>query len=201
MKQKILSILSVRKELLTRKVSLFTPQEFQRIFKSSHPQTKYFLETYAKQGMFLRLKPGLYAFEGRMPSGEEIANALYQPSYLSFEYVLARHGIIPEIVYALTSATTKPTRIFTAANLGFEYFKIKKQAFTGYGLVQDGRDRTRSVLIAEPEKAVVDYLYFVSLGKRDLNDRMTIKGLDLKKIIRYAKLFERPGLMQLIKNL
>lgn len=201
MKQRILSVLSVRKELLARRVSLFTPQEFQRIFKSSHPQTKYFLETYAKQGMFVRLKPGLYAFEGRMPSGEEIANAIYQPSYLSFEYALARHGIIPEIVYALTSATTKPTRTFTAADLGFEYFKIKKQAFTGYGLVKDGRDRTRSVLLAEPEKAVVDFLYFVSLGKREPNDRMTTKGLNRKKITRYAKLFQRPGLMRLIQNL
>lgn len=201
MKQKSLSVLSVRKELLARRVSLFTPQEFQRIFGSSHPQTKYFLETYAKQGMFVRLKPGLYAFEGRMPSGEEIANALYQPSYLSFEYALARNGIIPEIVYSLTSATTKPTRTFAAADLGFEYFKIKKQAFTGYELVQDGRDRARRVLVAEPEKAVADYLYFVSLGRRELNDRMIIKGLDRKKITRYAKLFERPGLMQLLQKL
>lgn len=201
MKQKILSVLSVRKELLARKVSLFTPQEFQRIFRSSHLQTKYFLETYAKQGMFVRLKPGLYAFEGRMPSGEEMANALYQPSYISFEYALARHGIIPEIVYVLTSATTKSTRTFAAANLGFEYFKIKKQAFTGYRLVQDGRDRTRNVLMAEPEKALVDYLYFVSLGKRVLNDRMTTRGLNRKKIARYATLFERPGLMRLIKDL
>lgn len=201
MKQKILSILSVQKELLMRRVSMFTSQEFQRIFKSSHSQTKYFLETYAKQGMFVRLKPGLYAFEGRMSSGEEIANALYQPSYISFEYALARHGIIPEIVYALTSATTKPTRTFKTADLGFEYFKIKKQAFIGYGLVQDGRDRTRSVLMAEPEKAVADFLYFVSLGKRQLNDRMTLKGLDHKKIIRYAKLFERPRLIKLIQNL
>lgn len=201
MKQKSLSILSVQNELLARKVSLFTPQEFQRIFKSSRSQIKYFLETYTKQGMFTRLKPGLYAFEGRMPSGEEIANALYKPSYISFEYALGRYGIIPEIVYTLTSATTKPTRTFTAANLGFEYFKIKKQAFTGYKMEQDGKDRTRNILIAEPEKAVVDYLYFVSLGKRQLNDRMTIKGLDQKKITRYAKLFERLGLIQLIQKL
>ena len=201
MKQKNLSALSVRKELLSRKVSIFTPQEFQRIFRSSHPQTKYFLETYAKQGMFTRLKPGLYVFDDRMPSGEEIANALYQPSYISFEYALARYGIIPEIVYALTSATTKPTRAFAVADIGFEYFKIKRQAFIGYGLAQDGRDRTRSVLMAEPEKAVADYLYFVSLGKRALNDRMTIKGLNRKKITRYAKLFGRPGLMQLVQKL
>ena len=201
MKQKILSILSVRKELLSRKLSIFTPQEFRGIFRSSRPQTKYFLETYTKQGMFARLKPGLYAFEDRMPSGEEIANALYQPSYISFEYALASYGIIPEIVYALTSATTKPTRIFTVAGHGFEYFKIKKQAFTGYRLQQGGIDRTKSVLIAEPEKAVVDYLYFVSLGKRALNDRMIIKGLNRKKITQYAKLFARPGLMQLVKEL
>ncbi len=149
----------------------------------------------------MRLKKGLYAFEGRLPTGEEIANALYRPSYISFEYALAKHSIIPEAIYTITSATTKPTRTFETNNLGFEYFKIKKQAFTGYVLVKEGAARTSNVLIAEPEKAVVDYLYFVSLGKRQPNDRMNIRGLNRKKIIRYANLYGRRGLMKLIEKL
>ena len=200
MKQKKLSPLQVRKELLNKKVSLFTPQEFGRFFHGSPQKTKYFLETYTKQGMFLRLKQGLYAFEGRFPIGEEIANALYKPSYISFEYALATYGIIPEVVYTITSATTKPTRAFEAADLGFSYFTIKKQAFTGYTLVKGEGAQTSAVLVAEPEKAVVDYLYFVSLGKRQPNDRMTITGLDKKKIMRYAELYKRPSLMKLIQS-
>ena len=201
MKQIKLSPLGVQKELLSRKVSLFTAQEFIRIFHSSPEKTKYFLETYTRKGLFVRLKQGLYALEDRFPTGEEIANALYRTSYISFEYALAKYSIIPEAVYGITSATTKSTRIFEAANLGFEYFKIKKQAFTGYALIKEGTARTSSVLIAEPEKAVVDFLYFVSLGKRQPNDRMTTRGLNKKKIIKYAKLYNHPGLIKLIQKL
>lgn len=201
MKQIKLSPLNVQKELLNQKVSLFTTREFQRIFHSSPEITKYFLETYAIKGLFTRLKNGLYAFEGRFPTNEEIANALYKPSYISFEYALAKYNIIPEIVYSITSATTKPTRIFGVTDSAFEYFKIKKQAFTGYRLIKEGGARAVHVLIAEPEKAVVDYLYFVSLGKRQPNDRMVIHGLDRTKIMHYAKLFDRPGLIKLIQRI
>lgn len=201
MKRVKLGPLAVRKELLSRRVSLFTAQEFRRIFHSSPEKTKYFLETYTKKGLFARLKQGLYAFEDRFPTGEEIANVLYRPSYLSFEYVLAKYSLIPEAVYAITSATTKPTRAFEAADLGFEYFKIKKKAFTGYKLIKEGNARTSAVLMAEPEKAVVDYLYFVSLGKRQLNDRLTTRGLNKKKMIKYARLYERPSLIKFIQKL
>lgn len=201
MKQIKLAPFIVRKELLSRKVSLFTAEDFRRIFHSSPEKTKYFLETYTKKGLFMRLKQGLYAFEGRFPTGEEIANALYKPSYISFEYALAKYSIIPEAVHVITSATTKPTRVFESGDLGFEYFKIKKQAFTGYLLTKEGGARTSSVLMAEPEKAVVDFLYFVSLGKRQLNDRLTVRRLNRKKIIAYAKLYNRPSLIQRVQKL
>ncbi|HEY4509953.1 MAG TPA: hypothetical protein VJC15_03145 [Candidatus Paceibacterota bacterium] len=201
MKQKKLTFLSVRSELRDRHISIFTFEEFRRIFQSSLQVTKYFLETYAKKGMFVRLKQGLYAFESRMPTAEEIANALYKPSYISFEYALAKYGIIPEIVYTVTSATTKPSRVFEARDLAFEYHKIKKQAFTGYALIKEQSIRASSMLIAEPEKALVDYLYFVALGKREWNDRIEIKHLKKDKITGYAKLYERAGLLELIKRL
>ena len=200
MKQKNLAPIAVGQELFKRKMSIFTPREFQRIFHASPQRTKYFLETYTKKGLFQRLKRGLYASKNRFPVVEEIANALYKPSYISFNYALSYHGIIPESVYTITSATTKPTRNFIARDIAFSYAKIKKQAFTGYAIEVFDTDRSHYVSIATPEKALVDYLYFVSLGKFSLNDRLDVRKLNKKKVIYYAKLFEYPKLTQLVKK-
>lgn len=184
-----------RSELLKRNLRVFTPREFARLFHTTPEQTKYFLEEYAKQGLLLRLKRGLYALQDTLPSEEEIANLLYRPSYVSFEYALVFYHILPEMVYAITSATTKPTRTFTVADKTFSYLTIKKEAFTGYVPTQrDGR----TTLIAEPEKALVDYFYFVALGKKANNERLNLSALDKHKITEYAKLFQRSKLEQLL---
>lgn len=191
----LLKPFSVRSELLKRNLSVFTPREFGRLFRATPEQTKYFLEEYSKAGVFLRLKRGLYALQDPLPSEEEIANQLYRPSYLSFEYALARYHILPEMVYAVTSATTKPTRTFIVAGKTFSYLTIKKEAFAGY--IPTKRDG-QTVLVAEPEKAFVDYFYFVALGKKTFNDRLNVSALNAQKIQRYARLFQRPKLDQLV---
>ena len=195
----LLKPLPIRAELLDRNIKLFTPEVFQRVFRSSPPQTKYFLETQVREGGLLaRPKQGLYSLRTDPPAAEELANALYQPSYLSFEYALSYHGIIPERPYTITSATTKATASFTTRDLEFAYYKIKIAAYTGYSL---RRDASSSFLLADPEKALVDYLYFVSLGKRTLNDRIDTTDLNTKKLRVYAKLYQRPSLESLLDNL
>ena len=37
-----------------------------------------------------------------------------------------------------------------------------------------------TVLMAEPEKALVDYLYFVNLKRKTLNERLTVRKLKKK---------------------
>ena len=156
----------------------------------------------------MRLKRGVYALKTDPPNEEEIANVLYQPSYISFEYALAHYNILPEMTYTVTSATTKPTRLFTCNKTAYSYRTIKESAYTGYSLV---KKENRSFLLAEPEKALVDYLYFVSLGKHRLNDRLLIhlkeqnyyKTGDLRKetIITYTKLFDHEQLEKLVRQL
>lgn len=189
--------LLVREELRKRNISVFSPWEFERLFRLSSDRAKYFLEEGSKWGLFLRLKKGLYTLKTDIPGEQEIANKLYQPSYLSFEYALAYYNIMPEMVYSITSATTKPTREFDVQGISFSYFKIKRQAFTGYQLVSK---RERNFLIAEPEKALVDYLYFVSLGKRGKNDRLTVSSLNKQRALSYAKLYKRISLNKLVEE-
>lgn len=191
--------LRVQEALLERGITMFTSDEFRRLFQTTPTQTKKFLEDYTKRGLLQRLKRGLYALRMQPPSEGEIANALLHPSYVSFEYALAYHNVMPEMVYTITSATTKGTRSFVVDDKTFAYYTIKKSAYTGYAAVKHG-DRQR-LLIAEPEKALADYLYFVSLKKKPINDRLRLTHLDLKKVRTYAKLFNRPALMELVKNL
>jgi len=195
--------LSVREELLKRKIRIFTNQQFALIFDLSPYQVEYSLNRLVKEGLLTRLKKGVYVLKINPPSEEEIANVLYKPSYISFEYALAYYNIIPEMTYQITSATTKPTRLFKVGYNSFTYYTIKLEAYTGYTLVQRGEKR---FYIAEPEKALVDYLYIISLGQRSLlggrsmNDRMELKSLDKEKILIFARLYDWPRLDRLIKE-
>ncbi len=214
----LLKPLQVRETLLNKGVHTFTANDFETIFRVSGPKVKYFLETQAQDGLLIRLKKGTYALKTDLPSELEIANRLYRPSYVSFEYALAYWGIIPEMPYAITSATTKPTRQFIVNGKGFMYFTIKLEAYTGYQLINVNlsnlgkRDNyylsesinndTNRCLLAEPEKALVDYLYFVSLGKKQLSDRLYIRAgsLNKTKLKVYAAMYNRKKLSQLIKD-
>ena len=175
---------------------IFTPLDVIRIMNSSEVSVRFFLHRYAKRGAIMRLKNGLYALADKVPSEFEIANKLYQPSYISFEYALSFHKIIPETVYTVTSATTKPTREFTVSGIAYHYYTIKKDAFFGYEPIK--RDNA-VILIATPEKAFVDYLYFVSLKKKVMIDRINIKALDKRRIFSYAEKFKREPLLKLLK--
>ncbi len=76
------------------------------------------------------MKRGLYAFPDALPPDLYVANKLYEPSYISLEFALSYHGIIPETVYEITSVTTKSTRRFEAMGKVFTYRRIKREAFT-----------------------------------------------------------------------
>ncbi|MBU1913115.1 MAG: hypothetical protein KKB22_06270 [Candidatus Omnitrophica bacterium] len=175
---------------------IFTSLEALRIMDSSEIGVRFFLHRYVKKGAIVRLKNGLYALADNVPSELEIANKLYQPSYISFEYALSFHKIIPETVYTVTCATTKPTREFTVSGIAYHYYTIKKDAFFGYEPIK--RDNA-VILMATPEKAFIDYLYFVSLKKKVISDRINIRPLDKHRIFSYAEKFKREALVKLLE--
>ncbi len=198
----LLKPVQVREKLLKRGLRVFTAQEFMRVFNTSPQSTKYFLETQVQEGFLLRLKRGIYTLKADQPSEEEIANAIYKPSYISFEYALAYYHLLPEMPYIITSATTKPTRLLTTSSSSFSYRTIKREAYTGYSLIKQDQ---KSFLIADREKALVDYLYFLVLGKSSANERLfeNLKDvkLDREKVTTYAKLFENKRLINLVETL
>lgn len=180
-------------------ISLFTIVEIQRLFGITKVATNFLLQRYTKRGFIIRLKRGLYAFPDALPSDLYIANKLYSPSYISLEFAMAYHGVIPEIVYEITSVTTKATRRFEVKTLGkvFSYRKIKKAAYIGYNL-QKSQDK--SFNIADAEKAFVDANYLRLLSKQKPISRFRKEKINRAKAIRYAEFFGNKKLISVIKT-
>jgi len=187
----------VQQHLQAKGVRLFSPSDFQRVFGVSLRATQEFIKDHCDD-LFLKVRNGLYALRIDQPRDEVVANRLYAPSYISFEYALSHYSIIPESVYTITSATTRTTREFVVNNKSFTYSRIKKQAYRGYRAEKMG---AITVLIAEPEKALVDYLYFVNLKRKLLNERLNVRKMKKQTMMEYAKLFGRKSLIKLVKEI
>ena len=156
---------------------------------------KKMIHRWKEKGWIYPLKRGLYELtypkDFTIPD-MYIANRLYNPSYVSLETALSNYSIIPEVSMAVTSITTKPTRKFKNKHGLFIYRTVRQNAFTGYYVE---KHRTFNILVAEPEKALVDYTYFKTYHNKKLNlkderlDKNVILRLNKKKLNRYAKLY------------
>lgn len=109
-------------------------------------------------GEIIKLTKNLYEINQNTP-GYLVANAIYTPSYLSFDYALAYHGLIPEAVYVYTSATYNKKKKKQYNNkLGtFIYRDVPSNVYPyGINIVKEGE---YYYAIATAEKALCDKLY------------------------------------------
>jgi len=152
------------------KSSIFSLQDLKIMGLKVYP---YQLSVWVKKAYLIKLKNGLYLFADKQDSIliEQLAFNIYQPSYISLEWALSGYGLIPEMVYAKTAITTKTTRKFSNDFGNFTYHHILPKLFFGYIPTETAVGK---YLVAEPEKAILDYFYF-NLGK--LNDRKDIEEL------------------------
>ena len=186
--------LDIIKILKDKHITVFTTRDFAHVSGLSAQSAWAALGRYTKSGLLTSPKRGVYYISENPPHEYALANFIYAPSYVSFETALSHYGIIPEVVYSITSATTKATRQFESDGKLLTYVKIKMKAYTGYRL-------TATYLIADPEKALADYLYFVALGKKKYNDRLTVRDIQKDKLRMYAGLFAHDGLNRLVVQL
>lgn len=185
------------RKLKEKKLLIFTPLDIRRIFSVSKVAANFLLHRYTQRKLLIRLKRGLYALYDADIPDFYLANKLYEPSYISLEFALSYHRVIPETVYEITSVTTKATRRFKALGKIFSYRRIKKEAFTGYFI---GKQRGLTFIIAEPEKAFVDLTYLRVLSNKKPISRFDKEKINPAKALRYAKLFNNNKLISIIKT-
>lgn len=116
-----------------------------------------------RRGDIVRVKKGIYVLGPALRRGpvsrEILANLIYGPSYLSLEYALSFYQLIPERVETVTSITLQKTKSYDTPMGRFTYRHVKTPYY-GYGLRNKVLPDGRGFLIACPEKAIADKVYF-----------------------------------------
>ena len=169
---------------------------------------KYQLNSRQKKGYIIQAKRGVYVFSEYKDkiSGFELAKLIYNPSYISLESALSQYGLIPEYVPSTTSVSTRTSRQFTN-DFGTFYFRhIKPNLFWGYRIIET---RVGKYLLAEPEKALLDYLH---LNIRKIKTETDIEAIrinyeefnkivDKTKFILYSRAYANKKLLKLAKSI
>lgn len=106
-----------------------------------------------ESGELISLRRGLYATR-RDLDPTCLAGPIYGPSYVSFETALAWHGMIPEGVTEIVSATVKRATSFTNELGRFRYLTVPKAIYP-VGILRI-TDSDLPFLIASPTKALAD---------------------------------------------
>jgi len=157
------------------------------------------LSRWAQQGKVIGLRRGFYTLSEpyrRVPvSPAALANALYRPAYLSGLWALGFYDLIPERVHWLTSVTTRPPQRFENPFGLFDYRNIKQASFFGYRTVRDG---TVDILVADPEKALLDHWHLNegewTDGRLEEMRYQNVERVDAERLRAYAARYRSPRL-------
>lgn len=170
-----------------------------------------FISRRVKAGELIRLKNGFFLIAEKIEEApvpyEQIANLMYGPSYISFEWALSFYQMIPEGVYVVTSASMTKSKKFKTPIGTFDY------AYLSHARYAVGIDQKETLagkfLIATPEKALADLIHLKSkhLEGKDLlvdliearrieEDRL--KSLNKSHLIEIADYYRSKAVMNLI---
>ena len=163
----------------TKKISFFSINDARKIFQIRNNNTLYkLLQRLEASDIIKRAARGKYFFSYRKITDFELANFLAVPSYISLESALSFYGILSQFPYTITSITINKSKKIIYEDKEFEFIHLKNKYFFGFVGLAITKTEKNKFLIACPEKALIDELYFMSKKIR----RVSLIDLDLKKI-------------------
>ncbi|MBW2049604.1 MAG: hypothetical protein JRJ09_13910 [Deltaproteobacteria bacterium] len=155
---------------------------------------------YVRQGLLIRLKRNIYVLKDKWIRLDReqvfpLANIIQVPSYISLMTALDYYEITTQVQRDfIESVAVKRTKEVEIGQRFFNYTKINTDLYSGFS-------RTRGFFIATPEKAFLDALYLMSLGRYRFDiPSIDFSKLNLKKIEYLARLFPLKTKRLLNKN-
>ncbi len=175
---------------------IFNLSEIKTVLDIEKDNTAYKkIESLIKAEILKRTIKGVYYLTFNPPSDFELANSIYQPSYVSLASALTFYGILVQVPYEITSVSPKLTKKIKFDKKSFTYSHISLDYFWGYQKVE-------GFLIALPEKALIDSLYFMSLGWISVNyDELFLDEINYKKFLEMSKKIKHPVFHRFLKKI
>jgi predicted transcriptional regulator of viral defense system len=184
------------KILHQKKIAFFDVTDASKIFKTKKRKTLYeLLQRLEKNGVIHRIIKGKYHFFLREYNDFELANFLVNPSYISLESALAFYGILPQFPYSITSTTPLKPKQITYQKKEYEFSHLKSDYFLGFV-------KKDKFLIAKPEKALLDELYFMAKKLRHIHIQdLNLDLIDKNKFEQLYEMYKFIPLQKLVKRL
>ena len=162
---------------------------------------------WTKKGLLIRLRQGYYTFPEYKSQPDYtlyFANRIYRPSYISLHTALAFYGLIPEAVVQVTSVTSLKTASFENEFAAYDYRTVQQELIFGY--VQKPMADGKTLLLAQPEKALLDllYLYPFYTSEQDmeelrLDEDFLEEEFDFNRLEEYKARFKNKALEKRVR--
>ena len=164
-----------------------------------------------KAGKLIKIKRGLYETNPNTPA-YYLANFIYGPSYISFDFALSYYGLIPERVETVTCATFNKNKkkVYDTPFGTLIYRDVPERVFPLYVNIIEENGYTFH--LATKEKALSDKLYTLNPVKNieqmkmlllfDLRiDEEELKKLDIDVIENLSEIYHSTNVLLLYKYL
>lgn len=185
------------------KQPVFSFEDIFKYFPDENPQTvKLQLFQWVKKGYLNRIKRGLFILkEAEINDEFALTSFIYSPSYISLESALNSYGIISDIPFAITSVTLHKTKTFKTPKGLFSYRHLAPKLY--FGFITAG-EPPFVYNIAQPEKALLDYLYlnpYLIVDSFWKDYRFDLEDLNWTRLKNYAQAFKNKKINKAMKIL
>jgi hypothetical protein len=177
--------------LYKSKSTVFTPKNLAAVWGiSNYNYLKTRIQYYLKRGYLYRIHHSLYVKDKNDYDILEAANKLRTPSYISFETVLFREGIVFQKYTGIFLASYCSKTVQTSSG-NFVYRRLKDEIlFNNQGIINTG-----TYSIATKERAFVDSIY---LYKNYYFDNL--RPLDWEKVSGVADIYRSKALKMRVEE-
>ena len=173
-----------------RENCILRTDELARKRQLSVPIVRNALRRYELRGLVERVSTKIYINHlNQQFSPRDLVNILRPESYISLESALVERGVITQSPSVLTCVTPGYPQSFHSRSVSIIYRKISADLYWGS---EEKATRYNNYRIAEPEKALLDWIYLSRQeGLPTPLDELQLQFIDPSKLIDYGKRFPR----------
>ncbi len=170
-----LDIHKIKELALKSKRRVFSIKDLSVLLNKPENAVRVYVTRLVRKGLAKKIEKGIIAFTD---NDYIISNQLVEPSYISMNSALNYLDLLLQVPKTVEVVCTKQVKFKS----DYEYYKINSKLFFGY--TKELAEGTY-YFVAEPEKAIIDLIYFNGFSEDYLKD--FLPKLDLIKLRNYIK--------------
>lgn len=174
---KELNLYKIRDMALKSGRAVYTSAQLANLIGKKKTIASVYVVRLIKKGLVKKLRSGTISF---VDDEMVIAGQMLEPSYISLYSALLFHGLVQQVPKNVECVTPKNSRRYE--DLGIIYHRIPSSLCFGYAKMRKGESY---IMVAEPEKALIDGVYLNALPKNLVHEVMG--KLDESKIRKYIE--------------